>query len=1334
VLDFSATTLVGSNFQINGDYGNDTITGTGGNNIIIGGGDQDSLNGGNGSDDYWVRGYVSDAYGTFEGYDTYADNGTTGSDRIVALRAGNVDIGLTTFTATSGIEIIDGTGATGTVTLLGDGYSNVLDFSATTFVGSNFQINGDWGNDTITGTGGNDIIIGGHDHDSLNGGNGNDTLQGTNGSAGEQDYLVGGTGRDTFILGGSTWIGYDDGLTTNAGTNDYAEIADFNTTENDIIQLQGGLNYLLSVVGTDTQLLIDKPNTEPDELIAIIKNRTGLSLTGSYFVYDQTITLAVAPVTVIEDGTTNLVYTFTRTGTNTNALTVNYSIAGTADATDYTGATPGTGKTITFSAGSATATLTIDPTADTTIEANETVALTLATGTGYTVGTTTGVTGTITNDDFPSITLAVAPTSVIEDGTTNLVYTFTRTGPTTNALTVNYGITGTADATDYTGATPGTGKTITFSAGSATATLTIDPTADTTIEANETVALTLATGTGYTVGTTTAVTGTITNDDFPSITLAVAPVSVSEDGTTNLVYTFTRTGATPNPLTVNYSIAGTADATDYTGATPGTGKTITFAAGSATATLTIDPTADAIVEANETVALTLATGTDYTIGTTTAVTGTITNDDTAIESIGNTKLLKDGTNKYFAQVGNNTPVAIKNGTIHINEGMYAGWQTLAVETVNGVNQVLWTNAGSNTMHVWQMNNSWERVSTQSITLNSAAGFTQETVFGVDANGDGVIGSPPSITLAVAPVSVLEDGTTNLVYTFTRTGATTNALTVNYGITGTADATDYTGATPGTGKTITFNPGSATATLTIDPTADAIVEANETVALTLATGTGYIIGTTTAVTGTITNDDTAIEIVGNTKLLKDGTNKYFAQVGNNTPVAIKNSTIHISEGMYAGWQTLAVETVNGVNQVLWTNAGSNTIHVWQMNSSWERVSTQSITLNSAAAFTQETAFGVDANGDGTIGSPSSITLAVAPASVSEDGTANLVYTFTRTGATTNALTVNYSIAGTADATDYTGATPGTGKTITLNPGSATASLTIDPTADAIVEANETVALTLATGTGYTIGTTTAVTGTITNDDLPTITLDVNFSGISEDSPSNFVYTFTRTGSTTNAITANYSIAGTATATDYIGATPGIGKTITFAAGSATATLTLDPTADTILETDETISLQLDTGTGYTVGTTAAQIAIIINDDGTRRQKGTSGQDVILGTNLGDILSGGLGNDILTGGVGGDSFSFNALNEGIDTITDFSPGNDYLFVKGFGFGGGLVSGDVITAAQFVIGTTATNTSQRFIYNSTNGALLFDVDGNGATAASQFAILSPNLALTYEDIFVI
>ncbi len=125
------------------------------------------------------------------------------------------------------------------------------------------------------------------------------------------------------------------------------------------------------------------------------------------------------------------------------------------------------------------------------------------------------------------ITLAVAPASVTEDGTTNLVYTFTRTGDTTNPLTVNYSIGGTAtNGSDYT-LLP---TSVIFEANSAIATVMVDPTADTTVENNETVALTLAAGTGYIIGTTNAVTGTITNDDT-SVTLAVSPASVTEDGT-----------------------------------------------------------------------------------------------------------------------------------------------------------------------------------------------------------------------------------------------------------------------------------------------------------------------------------------------------------------------------------------------------------------------------------------------------------------------------------------------------------------------------------------------------------------------------------------------------------------------------------------------------------------------------------------------------------------------------------------------------------------------------------------------------------------------------------
>nr|WP_287676266.1 Calx-beta domain-containing protein [Microcystis sp. M038S2] len=676
-----------------------------------------------------------------------------------------------------------------------------------------------------------------------------------------------------------------------------------------------------------------------------------------------------------------------------------------------------------------------------------------------------------TNPSTSTVTLAVSPSSVTEDGTTNLVYTFTRSGVTTNPLTVNYTIGGTAtNGTDYTSIP----TSVTFAANSATATVIVDPTADTTVESDETVALTLATGTGYTVGTTTAVTGTILNDDLPSITLAVSPSSVTEDGTANLVYTFTRSGVTTNALTVNYTLGGTATLnTDYT--RTGTTNTITVAANSATATVIVDPTADTTVESNETVALTLATGTGYTVGTPNAATGTILNDDL-----------------------------------------------------------------------------------------------------------------PSITLAVSPSSVTEDGTANLVYTFTRSGVTTNALTVNYTLGGTAtNGTDYTSIP----TSVTFAANSATATVIVDPTADTTVEPDETVALTLATGTGYTVGTPNTVTGTITNDDT------------------------------------------------------------------------------------------------------------------SVTLAVSPTSVTEDGTANLVYTFTRSGVTTNALTVNYTLGGTATLnTDYTRS--GTNNTVTFAAGSSTATVIVDPTADTTVESNETVALTLATGTGYTVGTPNAATGTITNDDvtLPSITLSLNYSGISESSPSNFVYTFTRTGVTTNALTVNYNIAGTASATDYTGATPGNGKTITFNPGSTTTSITIEPTADTVVEPNETISLQLAAGTGYSIGTTAAQIATIINDDGTRRHVGTNGKDVLLGTNANDYLIGGAGDDILTGGTGGDIFYFASSNLGNDAITDFTPGQDFIQVSRQGFGGGLIAGDTITQVQFLIGSSATNASQRFIYNSTSGAWLF------------------------------
>jgi hypothetical protein len=299
---------------------------------------------------------------------------------------------------------------------------------------------------------------------------------------------------------------------------------------------------------------------------------------------DDSASIAITDVTITEgnSGTTNAVFTVTLSNQVDTAVTVNYATAdGTATTTDndYIGiaTTP-----LTFNPGETSKTITVVVNGDNQFESDETFLVNLSNlqtnGRNVTITDNQGQ-GTIANDDT-SVTLAVSPASVTEDGTSNLIYTFTRSGVTTNLLTVNYSIGGTAtNGTDYASIPTG----ITFAANSTTATVTVDPTADTTVESDETVALTLATGTGYTVGTTTAVIGTIANDDT-SVTLAVSPASVTEDGTSNLVYTFTRTGVTTNALTVNYTLGGTATLnTDYTRS--GTNNTVTFAANATTATL-----------------------------------------------------------------------------------------------------------------------------------------------------------------------------------------------------------------------------------------------------------------------------------------------------------------------------------------------------------------------------------------------------------------------------------------------------------------------------------------------------------------------------------------------------------------------------------------------------------------------------------------------------------------------------------------------------------------------------------------------------------------------------
>jgi hypothetical protein len=119
-----------------------------------------------------------------------------------------------------------------------------------------------------------------------------------------------------------------------------------------------------------------------------------------------TVTIADAPVPVVtvvatdaaaaEAGTDTGTFTISRTGPTDLALTVNYTIGGTATAgSDYVN---NLSTQVTIQAGQTSATRVVTPVDDTVVEGNETVVLTLAAG-EYQIGAQGTATVTITSNE-----------------------------------------------------------------------------------------------------------------------------------------------------------------------------------------------------------------------------------------------------------------------------------------------------------------------------------------------------------------------------------------------------------------------------------------------------------------------------------------------------------------------------------------------------------------------------------------------------------------------------------------------------------------------------------------------------------------------------------------------------------------------------------------------------------------------------------------------------------------------------------------------------------------------------------------------------------------------
>ena len=160
-------------------------------------------------------------------------------------------------------------------------------------------------------------------------------------------------------------------------------------------------------------------------------------------------------------------------------------------------------------------------------------------------------------------TITISGGAAVTEGTAAQFTVTSNPAPAAN-LTVNLSV---ADATgsDFVASGDEGSKTVTISSGSTTATYNVTTQADTTDEPNGSVTVTVKTGTGYTVGTTSSANVTVNDDDdavnnAPVFTSQPTTASVAEnsaDGT--VVVTITATDADAAD-TLAYSLDSTADA------------------------------------------------------------------------------------------------------------------------------------------------------------------------------------------------------------------------------------------------------------------------------------------------------------------------------------------------------------------------------------------------------------------------------------------------------------------------------------------------------------------------------------------------------------------------------------------------------------------------------------------------------------------------------------------------------------------------------------------------------------------------------------------------------
>ncbi len=647
-----------------------------------------------------------------------------------------------------------------------------------------------------------------------------------------------------------------DGTVKAWGANTFGQLGDGTTTERHLPVSVSGLSNVTSIAaGQRHALALLTDNTVKawgDNTYGALGDGTNVShsspVTIPAYTGAQALaaggyhTLAIRMVTVSVEATdpaagesgANLgTFTVTRSGPTDDPLIVNISLSGTAGVDDY----EEYGQTEVFiDAGYSSATADITPLTDELVEGDETVVLNVLSGSGYLVGAVSSATVTITDGTVPpppavQVSVTASDAAAAEGGADTGTFVVTRTGSAAGSLTVGFGLSGTAGGSDYTASAS---SSVTIPDGSYSATVTITPVADSLVEGDETVILSLVIGAGYEVGSSASATVTIA--DAPKVSVAASDAAGSEvqnqDGQTDpAVFTISRSGSTTAPLTVAFSLSGTAGGADYSASA---GASVTIPAGSANATMTITPLVDLLIEGEETVILTLATSPAYILGSASA---TVTITDAPVKA--KVSVAASGSPAEDGAVPGvfiitRTGDLSQDLSVSFSLGGTAGGEDYTASAVGSV--VIPAGVDSATVTITpRADLLTEGDETVSLALAAGAEYalgsavTAELII-VDAAAKNLVSvSGGGVAYEAGPVS----GT----FVISRQGDLTAPLTVNFALSGSADGADYSASATGA---VEIPAGSSSAAVTITPQPDLLIEDDETVVLSLAAGEGYVV--------------------------------------------------------------------------------------------------------------------------------------------------------------------------------------------------------------------------------------------------------------------------------------------------------------------------------------------------------------------------------------------------------------------------------------------------------------------------------------------------------------